>query len=187
MSDRFEEYRCRYCGFKTTTGARLSSHISQSPACLDRIVADNRPTPNSHKRHRSPTPGASGNLDDQPQLNDELLYSSLLKGQPSTKRVRVEVEDIPIKMDNISEEFKPPAGVPRPKPSNMSNDFERLQEGQRASGSEPWAPFSSIEDWDYARWVMNSDLSQKKIDEMLALDLVSKFICSYLHCSQKFR
>ena len=56
----------------------------------------------------------------------------------------------------------------------MSNDFERLQEDQQASGNKPWAPFSSIEDWDYARWITNSGLSQRQIDSMLVLDIVSK-------------
>jgi len=169
MSDRFEEYRCRYCGFKTKTSARLSSHVSQSPTCLDKIIADNQPTANPHKRDRSPTPGADG------QPDDELLYSSLLQGQPSTKRARVEVEeDIPVKMDNVFDKFEPPAGEPRPKPLNTSNSFEHFRAGQEASGNEPWAPFSSVEDWDYARWIMNSSLSQREIDSMLALDLVSQ-------------
>jgi len=176
MSDRSEEHRCRYCGFKGKNSARLSSHISQSPVCLEKIIADNQPSTNLHKRHRSPTPGGSSCLDNQP--DDELLYSSLLKGQPSIKRARVEVEeDIPVKMNTAFDEFKPPAGEPQPKPPNMSNDFEHLREHQRASGNEPWAPFSSVEDWDYARWIMNSGLSQREIDSMLALDLVSK-ICS---------
>lgn len=189
MSDRLEDsYRCRYCGFKAKTSARLSSHISQSPACLEKIVTDNQPSTSLHKRHRSPTPGASGHLDDQPG-NDEPLYSSLLKGQPSTKRARVEAEeDIPVKMNNAFDKFEPPAGEPRPKPSTMSNNFERLQENQQASGTEPWAPFSSIKDWDYARWIMTeSDLSQKQINNMLALDLVSRgLLCTHCRHSQKF-
>ena len=177
MSDRFEEYRCRYCGFKAATGARLSSHLSQSPRCLDRIIADNQPTPTSHKRYRSPTPEASGQgwVDDQlVHPNDEPLYSSLLKGQPSTKRARVEAEDVPFKMNNVSDKFNPPAGKPITRPANTSNDFERLRENQESLGDQPWAPFSSIEDWDYARWIMNSGLSQRQIDAMLALDLVSQ-------------
>jgi len=90
------------------------------------------------------------------------------------KRARVEVEeDVPIKMDNVFDDFEPPAGEPQPKPPNTSNDFERLREGQQASGNQPWAPFSSVEDWDYARWILNSGLSQREIDNMLALDLVS--------------
>jgi hypothetical protein len=171
-----EEYRCRYCTFKTTTGARLSSHISQSPRCLNGIIADNQPISTSQKRNHSPTPpGASGHdLDNQLPPDDEPPYSSLLKGQPSTKRARVESEDIPFKKNTVIDEFDPPAGVSRARPVNVSNDFEHLRENQQLSGSQPWAPFSSIEDWDYARWIMSSDLSQRQIDSMLALDLVSK-------------
>ena len=148
MSDRSEEYRCRYCGFKTTTSSRLSSHFSQSPVCLDKIVAANQPSSNIHKRPHSPTPGGSGCLDDQP--HDDLLYSSFLMGQPSAKRAHVEVEDVPYKMDTIFEEFTPPAGESQPKPPNALSNFEDLLADQQASGSEPWAPFSSMEDWDYA-------------------------------------
>ena len=171
-----EEYRCRYCGFKTTTNARLSSHISQSSRCLESIIADNQPTATSHKRHRSPTPGVSGYLEDQSQPNDEFLYSSLLKGQPPMKKARVQdEEDKPFEMDTVPDEFFPPAGESlRARTADESDGFERLQEYQRSSGDQPWAPFSSIEDWDYARWIMGSDLSQRQIDAMLALDLVSQ-------------
>lgn len=77
-------------------------------------------------------------------------------------------------MNCVFVDFKPPAGVPQPKSANMLSDFERLRASRQASGGEPWAPFSSIDDWDYARWIVNSDLSQRQIDSMLALDLVSK-------------
>ena len=177
MSDRFEEYWCRYCGFKTTTSAQLNSHISQSPTCLDRIIADNQPTSDLHKRHHLPTPEASSYHNDQPQPDNELLYSSLLKGQPPTKRAQVEVDDTPFKMNTVFNEFDPPAGEPRVTPINISSDFEQLQETQQISENQPWAPFPSIQDWDYAYWIMmESDLSQKQINAMLALDLVSE-IC----------
>lgn len=131
--------------------------------------------------------GGDGYIDDQP--DDELLYSSLLKGQPSTKRTRMEVEeDIPVKMDTVFDEFDPPAGEPRPRPPNMSSDFERLREDRQASGNQPWAPFSSVEDWDCARWIMSSSLSQNEIDSMLALELVSETCSFHEYCcgSQNF-
>ena len=121
-------------------------------------------------------PGGSGNCDVQP-LNDDALYSSLLEGQPPLKRARVEdEEDFPIKMNPVFSEFEPPAGTPQQRPPSTSNNFEHLQASQQASGGEPWAPFSSIEDWDYARWIMNSDLSQRQIDAMLGLDMVSEML-----------
>ena len=98
--------------------------------------------------------------------------------QPSAKWAHVEVGDIPYKMDTIFEEFMPPAGESRLKPPNASSNFKDLLADQQASESEPWAPFSSMEDWDYAQWIMNSGLSQRQIDSMLALDLMSE-ICLF--------
>jgi hypothetical protein len=84
-------------------------------------------------------------------------------------------EDAPFSMNIVFDEFNPPTGVPGTKSENMTNDFEHLQQKQKSLGDQPWAPFTSIEDWDYARWIVeDSDLSQKQIDAMLALDLVSR-------------
>ena len=179
MSDSFETYRCAHCGFKTKTSARLSSHVSQSPICLGRFVTVNQLSTNSCKQYcsESPMPGSSNNHEQQHQVNDEPvesnpLYSSLLGNLHPAKQTHVEEEDTPIMTKNVFDEFKPPAGEPLQKPPNMSNDFEYLQESQWTSGDKPWAPFSSIEEWDYARWIMNSGLSQRQIDAMLALDCV---------------
>jgi hypothetical protein len=85
-----------------------------------------------------------------------------------------EDDPINIKMDIQFEDFEPPAGEPQLKLANMHSDFERLREEQKSSGQQPWAPFSSVEDWDYARWIMESGLGQQKIESMLKLDIVSK-------------
>jgi hypothetical protein len=95
------------------------------------------------------------------------------------KRVRVEdEEDNPteITMDMVFEVFEPSAGEPcQPKPANVRSNFERLREEQNLLGKQPWAPFSSVEDWDYARWITESGLGQRQIDSMLKLDIVSKY------------
>ena len=182
MSDKDEEhYRCPHCGVRVRTSAGLSSHISQSTTCLNRTIANNQPAASS-KRPRSESPALGGGEDptsNDPATNDHYLYPPLLTGQQSTKRARVEdEEDVPIKKCDFFSEFKPPAGTPQQKPPGMSSDFGRLQESQRALGSEPWAPFSSTEEWDFARWILGSDLSQKQIDALLALDMVRKPECT---------
>ena len=79
-------------------------------------------------------------------------------------------------MNLTFEDFDPPAGKPvRPDPVNARSDFEQLKERQDSLGEEPWAPYSSIEDWDYARWIMESGLSQRQINSMLKLDIVRKY------------
>jgi len=37
----------------------------------------------------------------------------------------------------------------------------------------PWSPFESEEEWEFARWIMTLGVSQKKIDSLLKLKMVS--------------
>lgn len=50
--------------------------------------------------------------------------------------------------------------------------FETLRERQKASGQAPWYPFESEEEWELAKWLMTSGLSQKKTGEYLKLKKV---------------
>jgi hypothetical protein len=178
MSDRGESYHCRYCGFKAKSSGGLNSHISQSPACLDKIIAANPPASHSQKQPHSPIPGSSTF---ESRVSDDMpIYSSLLEERPAIKRARVDPdEDDParIKMDIVFEDFIPPAGEPRPKSAEMRSGFEQLRDEQLSKGEQPWFPFTSVEDWDYARWIMESGLSQMEINKMLKLDIVSEYIC----------
>ena len=79
-----------------------------------------------------------------------------------------------IKFDTTVEDFKPPAGEPQPKLANTRSDFECLRDKQASEERQPWSPFSSIEDWDFAHWIMESGLSQRQIESMLKLDIVSE-------------
>lgn len=42
-----------------------------------------------------------------------------------------------------------------------------------AEGRDPWSPFESIDDWEYAKWLMTCGVSQGEIDKNLALNIVS--------------
>ena len=65
-------------------------------------------------------------------------------------------------------ECHPTAGKPDPR------EYETEQESrQRASGAQPWAPFTSFVDWDHADWLMTSGVSQTKIDDLLKRPFVS--------------
>lgn len=67
------------------------------------------------------------------------------------------------------ETFPTPAGTRkgRGRPS-----FEKHQNMQNVAGCDSWSPFTSKEEWELARWLMCSGVSQTKIDEFLKLDLV---------------
>ncbi|KAJ7737447.1 hypothetical protein DFH07DRAFT_753069 [Mycena maculata] len=50
--------------------------------------------------------------------------------------------------------------------------FETLRNEHKSAGNPPWYPFESEEEWELARWLMTSGLSQKKTDEYLKLKTV---------------
>ncbi|KAJ3830867.1 hypothetical protein F5878DRAFT_514819, partial [Lentinula raphanica] len=47
--------------------------------------------------------------------------------------------------------------------------FERYRREQIQAGVQPWSPFQSEDEWELARWLMESGASQGKIDEFLKL------------------
>ncbi|KAJ7779093.1 hypothetical protein B0H16DRAFT_1878677 [Mycena metata] len=50
--------------------------------------------------------------------------------------------------------------------------FEKAREAQRKEGHPPWYPFESEDEWEVARWLMTSGLSQTKVEEHLKLKKV---------------
>jgi hypothetical protein len=47
-----------------------------------------------------------------------------------------------------------------------------MREAQVANGDAPWAPFETEEEWELAKWLMTSGVSQKKTDSFLKLKTV---------------
>ncbi|KAJ7812872.1 hypothetical protein B0H14DRAFT_3112207 [Mycena olivaceomarginata] len=50
--------------------------------------------------------------------------------------------------------------------------FQKLRDEQKDAGNAPWYPFESEDEWELAKWLMTSGLSQKKTDEYLKLKAV---------------
>ncbi|KAJ7574917.1 hypothetical protein C8J56DRAFT_802318 [Mycena floridula] len=57
--------------------------------------------------------------------------------------------------------------------------FEDFREEQKKHGDEPWAPFKSEEDWELARWLMESGASQTKINSFLKLKKIEETKAPY--------
>lgn len=51
--------------------------------------------------------------------------------------------------------------------------FQKLRAQQMQQNIPPWAPFESEEEWEMARWMMTSGISQKKMNAFLKLKTVS--------------
>jgi hypothetical protein len=58
------------------------------------------------------------------------------------------------------------------KKGEVKTQFEILRERQKAEGQEPWFPFPSEDEWELARWLVESAASQSKIDSFLKLKAV---------------
>lgn len=68
------------------------------------------------------------------------------------------------------EEFPYPAGVPI---GEGVSCFEKWRRNQEKNKEPAWSPFESREEWELAQWLITSNISQRKIDALLKLKLVS--------------
>jgi len=64
------------------------------------------------------------------------------------------------------------AGAGLPHAERRQSNFEHHFGNQREAGDTPWAPFESKDEWELARWLMTSGISQMQIDEFLKLNKV---------------
>ncbi|KAJ4488961.1 hypothetical protein C8J55DRAFT_534745 [Lentinula edodes] len=168
------KYCCPHCNatFPTLQGQR--SHISQARNCTDKEEAAILATIQSLPMDTLPTvsendaPGHE-NLEEGHQSEDT---------QRKTKHAYVEeVEDDP-RTDRVStsdpqlryiQDYPRQAGTPL---RTCELPFETLRKAQLKEGLEPWSPFQNKEEWELARWLMESGASQGKIDQFLKLTKV---------------
>lgn len=98
-----------------------------------------------------------------------------------TRRTTVEDElDEPADINETYIEAYPrPAGTPKAR--GMAR-FGAYRQEQVERGEEPWAPFESEAEWELARWLMTSGVSQNKINDFLKLNKVM-----FSHCCHPSR
>lgn len=58
---------------------------------------------------------------------------------------------------------------------HSQNYFERWREAQRDKNFKPWVPFSDIEEWELAQWLI-MNVGQNATDKFLKLPIVSQSI-----------
>ena len=71
------------------------------------------------------------------------------------------------------EDFPTQVGLPHSAHKTQLSDFEHHLDEQKKAGHAPWAPFKTEDEWELARWLMTSGVSQKKINSFLKLNKVS--------------
>jgi hypothetical protein len=87
-----------------------------------------------------------------------------------------EVEGDEVYVESFAEEMRagePLQGAEGKGKGEAKTVFEELREDQKKYGLPPYYPFSDEDEWEVARWLMESGASQRKKDEFLRLKKVS--------------
>jgi hypothetical protein len=101
------------------------------------------------------------------------------KPRQASRRATVEdVEDEDDRTPDLRfiEDFPRPAGLPYSAEKSQSSNFEHHLDEQKKAGDAPWAPFETEDEWELARWLMTSGVSQTKINTFLKLNKVSHIV-----------
>ena len=180
-------YQCEFCFEVKWTAQGLRSHIAQSPVCLEKLTALSTPAENSDnddKMHSdkedipmviADTHNISEISDDFSDIDVDILGDLPVPQSPvqAQKRYPVEMEEVEDADDRWVQDYPGPAGTTK---GGCKTTFQLHHEAQKATGDKPWAPFESEKEWELARWLMTSGISQKKIDSFLKLETVSNLL-----------
>lgn len=178
--------KCRYCT-REVDSKSLMRHYTQT-GCLKRAkLPTSLPAlPRQHRnRHHVPStlsptrPSESNSFSlrsNSPPLSDASDPPEAGGPTRSTLRYpRVWVEEVADSGDFPRHtrivDVHPTAGVPLG-PTTFKTVWENRREAESKAGNPPWMSFESEEEWDLARFLMKSGLSQEKINELLQLKIV---------------
>lgn len=187
-------HQCPYCPKAPPTAQGLSSHLAQSQRCKAKLAAfysagdlldvnnelfdedvemGDQPAygPNDPDSDSESTPDVG--LD--PPIAVRPVAETNLSGDEgptdvNTHSRRASVEDVEDEEDaRYIDDF---VGAGLPHAESCQSKFEHHFANQREAGDAPWAPFESEDEWELARWLMTSGVSQKQMDEFLKLNKV---------------
>ncbi|PBK94482.1 hypothetical protein ARMGADRAFT_1062603 [Armillaria gallica] len=100
-----------------------------------------------------------------------------------SKRCRVTVEDVEDEGDTQPSSWSrdslvfvdyPDAGAEIEGAGEGETTFERIRREKQKRGEEVWAPFKSRKEWELARWLMMSGVSQADIDRFAKLGVIQE-------------
>ena len=172
-------FTCRYCGRKDVSRSLggLKSHISQTPPCRQKRDEEHRHLPSLKRKRDPPAPveanetplHASDNIDNTGDEED---------GDPHPKRAHTEAQDPsgfqPTRVTAIVDypEEAAAGAIIEGAEGGCETRFQKISREQQKANREPWAPFNNLSDWELARWLIQSSVSQGEIDKFLKLEAV---------------
>ncbi|KAJ3727345.1 hypothetical protein DFJ43DRAFT_1133192 [Lentinula guzmanii] len=130
---------CLYCGSSLRSTKALQAHISQREFCRNKEEAA------FHEPESDIDPPLDSVSSPEPGWEDQNMknYQPMFSSRHSTPAATVEeIEDDP-----------------------TSDYFEAIRQKQTEKALPPWTPFQSEKEWELARWLMSSGISQQRIDE----------------------
>ena len=192
-------HKCAYCPAQLATAQGLHSHIVQSKKChvicarhktssvdsnLDSSKLNNQlggdmntmeiDTPFDNDSNSPPYIELDPPVDNPVLLEEERVEEERPTWDSRHATIEnVEDEDDITKYSCFIEDFPEPAGLPHSADKTWLSDFEHHLYEQKKAGDVPWVPFETEDEWELARWLMTSGMSQTKIDSFLKLNKVS--------------
>jgi hypothetical protein len=174
-------YKCVYCSAGLPTAQGLHSHLAQSQRCRARhcaSIAESASDSDSQLGENEPednlppyievNPGPAE--DDLEEPRQQLRHATV---EDSDEDLDNNIEDSTTDSRCYIEDFPRPAGLPLYAEKTRRSSFEQYLDEQKKAGDAPWAPFESEDEWELARWLMTSGVSQTKMDSFLKLNKVS--------------
>ncbi|KAJ7718055.1 hypothetical protein B0H16DRAFT_1678191 [Mycena metata] len=152
---------CPYCSIQRPTAQGLRSHIGQSQVCRERRY--NVYAEQSDDSESSASASDSDHGDPPAESN------------PRKRTHAATVEEVEDEDDRYVQDFPTDQNAGQVL-AECETYFETLRNKQVEEGHPPWHPFASEEEWELARWLITSGLSQKKTDEYLKLKAVREGI-----------
>ncbi|KAF7318519.1 hypothetical protein HMN09_00361800 [Mycena chlorophos] len=205
-------FACPYCPERLPTAQGRLAHIRQVQTCKEKddaayasldwssddnlgpaLVQDNAPADpmDVDDPPASDALNDFGGIDPQITADDPVITGA---GSPQTgeKRRRVTVEEVEDEGDgqgnvagpwveDFPEELRAGEAI-----RACKTEFQRLREDQKLRGESPWFPFKDIEEWELARWLVTSGLTQSKTEEFLKLKAVRRGIQPSFHNNRAF-
>ena len=190
-------HKCAYCSARLATAQGLHSHLAQSERCRAKHEASIIDSDSDSSDSNSQLGGnvnttqidtpfddlpTDYDADSPPYIELNLPVGNPVEEEPEEpirESRRATVEDVEDE-DEITDEsrfiedFPTPAGLPHSAYKMQSSDFERHLDEQKKVGDAPWAPFETEDEWELARWLMTSGISQTNINSFLKLNKVSR-------------
>lgn len=190
-------HKYAYCSARLATAQGLHSHLVQSERCRAKhgaLIIDsdsdssdlNSQLGGSVNTMQIDTPfndlPSDYDADSPPYIELDPPVGNPVEEAPeepirASRRATVEDledEDDVTEDSRFIEDFPTPAGLPHSADKTRSSNFERHLDEQKKAGDAPWAPFETEDEWELARWLMTSGVSQTKMHSFLKLNKVSR-------------